>query len=163
MMHGPTFRGLVTPARWAVRPAGRLRIEPEAGTDFWRKTHYGFEADNGHFLFAEVTGDFVLSTHVRFHPAHQYDQAGLMVRASPSSWLKASVEHEPGGPDRLGAVVTNHARSDWSTQNFPALVREGRDEHRAVLKRTNFQPLEMVTPFSYDTADISNAFPYRTF
>jgi regulation of enolase protein 1 (concanavalin A-like superfamily) len=65
-----------------------------------------------------VAGDFVLATQVRFHPAYQYDQAGLMVRVSPSCWLKASVEYEPAGPSRLGAVVTNYAYSDWSTQEF---------------------------------------------
>jgi regulation of enolase protein 1 (concanavalin A-like superfamily) len=107
------------PGGWSVLPAERcLRIEPDAGTDFWRKTHYGFEADNGHFLFAEAAGDFVLVTHVRFRPAHQYDQAGLMVRVSPVCWLKTSVEHEPDGPGRLGAVVTSHGYSDWSTQPF---------------------------------------------
>lgn len=109
------------PGSWSIDPARRcLRIEPTGGTDFWRKTHYGFEADNGHLLFAEVTGDFVLTTRVSFHPVNQYDQAGLMVRLSPSCWLKTSVEYEPEGASRLGAVVTNDGWSDWSTQDFPA-------------------------------------------
>jgi regulation of enolase protein 1 (concanavalin A-like superfamily) len=95
-----------------------LRIEPNGGTDFWQRTHYGLEADNGHSLFAEVPGDFVLATQVRFHPVHPYDQAGLMVRVSPSCWLKAAVEYESTGPSRLGAVVTNYAYSDWSIQGF---------------------------------------------
>jgi hypothetical protein len=75
-------------------------------------------ADNGHFLYAEVAGDFVMTTKVSFKPKHQYDQAGLMVRLSPHCWLKTSVEYEPEGPAKLGAVVTNHGYSDWSTQNF---------------------------------------------
>jgi regulation of enolase protein 1 (concanavalin A-like superfamily) len=66
---------------------------------------------------------------------HQYDQAGVMVRASPSCWLKSSVEYEPAGPSRLGAVATNHGYSDWSTQSFASgpgevwlrLRREGDD------------------------------------
>lgn len=105
------------PSRYSMT-AGRhcLRLEPNAGSDFWQRTHYGFEADNGHFLFMPVTGDFILTTQVHFYPVHQYDQAGLMVRVSPSCWLKTSVEHEPEGPSRLGAVVTNHGYSDWSTQ-----------------------------------------------
>lgn len=106
------------PARWRIDPAARvLLMEPEANTDFWQRTHYGFSADNGHFLYCAVTGDFVLTTHVRFRPVHQYDQAGLMVRLSPACWLKTSVEFEPDGPSRLGAVVTNFAYSDWSTQD----------------------------------------------
>ena len=96
---------------------------PDASTDFWQRTHYGFSADNGHLLYAEVTGDFTLATRVRFTPVHQYDQAGLMVRCSPDCWLKTSVEFEPGGPNRLGAVVTREGYSDWSTQDF-ALDRD---------------------------------------
>jgi regulation of enolase protein 1 (concanavalin A-like superfamily) len=120
------------PARWSVQDE-RLRIEPDAQTDFWQRTHYGFQADNAHFLFATVTGDAVVTTHVRFHARHQYDQAGLMVRHSPSCWLKTSVEHEPGARGRLGAVVTNHGYSDWSTQPFSGneiwlrIRREGAD------------------------------------
>src|SRR6266542_3860423 len=116
----PRLKWYCEPSRWSVPTDGRLVIEPDGGTDFWRKTHYGFEADNGHFLFMDVAGDFVLTTHVLFRPANQYDQAGLMVRVSPTCWLKASVEYEPDGPSRLGAVVTNFGYSDWSTQGFPA-------------------------------------------
>ena len=108
------------PPRWSVDTVERcLRIEPSAHTDFWQKTHYGFEADNGHFFSLPVAGDFVLVTHVRFHAVHQYDQAGLMVRISPDCWLKTSVEYEPHEPNRLGVVVTNAGYSDWSTQDFP--------------------------------------------
>ncbi|QHT70714.1 DUF1349 domain-containing protein [Rhodocytophaga rosea] len=95
-----------------------LIIKPDAQTDFWQKTHYGFTPDNGHFLFAELAGDFVLSTTVIFYPRHQYDQAGLMIRFSPDCWLKTSVEYEPDGASKLGAVVTNHGYSDWSTQEL---------------------------------------------
>jgi regulation of enolase protein 1 (concanavalin A-like superfamily) len=113
------------PAHWSIDPSrGVLIVRPDTGTDFWQKTHYGFSADNGHFLFAEIEGDVVVSTRVRFRPVHQYDQAGLMIRISPNCWLKTSVEYEPGGPDALGVVVTNAGYSDWSTQAFPA----GRDE-----------------------------------
>src|SRR5438132_1247679 len=52
----PALRWHREPPRWTVRLAERcLRVEPAAATDFWQKTHYGFEADNGHFLFAEVS------------------------------------------------------------------------------------------------------------
>jgi regulation of enolase protein 1 (concanavalin A-like superfamily) len=124
------------PARWSVEGSGedeRLRLEPQAATDFWQRTHYGFQADNGHALLAEVTGDVVVTTCVRFFPVHQYDQAGLMLRLSPSCWLKTSVEYEPGRAGRLGAVVTNHGYSDWSTAPFEGdgvwlrVRREGAD------------------------------------
>ena len=114
------LRWYCEPARWSVDHAtGSLRIYPDAETDFWQRTHYGFRVDNGHFLFPPVDGRFVMTTHVRFEPVHQYDQAGLMVRLSPDCWLKTSVEYEPGPTNRLGVVVTNTGYSDWSTQEVP--------------------------------------------
>ncbi|MBD3305151.1 DUF1349 domain-containing protein [candidate division KSB3 bacterium] len=106
------------PQKWGIKDSG-LVIEPDAQTDYWQRTHYGFQVDNGHFLYAEVSGDFIATTRVRFSPVHQYDQAGLMVRISPACWLKTSVEYEPEEPNRLGVVVTNGGYSDWSTQSFP--------------------------------------------
>jgi regulation of enolase protein 1 (concanavalin A-like superfamily) len=115
----PQLRWHNEPKRWSLDArAGVLRVEPDAPTDFWQRTHYGFRADNGHFLYQEVLGDFILTVHARFRPVHQYDQAGLMVRMSPDCWLKSSVEFELDGPSRLGAVVTNYGYSDWSTQDF---------------------------------------------
>jgi regulation of enolase protein 1 (concanavalin A-like superfamily) len=104
-------------------PSG-LYLETAAKTDFWKRTHYGFEADNGHFLYTSIAEDFILTTHLSFTPANQYDQAGLMVRLSQDSWIKTSVEYEAHIPPRLGAVVTNMGYSDWSTQAFPSDLRE---------------------------------------
>jgi regulation of enolase protein 1 (concanavalin A-like superfamily) len=93
-----------------------LTVRTEGSTDFWQKTHYGFSADNGHFLFRRVTGNFRMETTVRIRPVHQYDQAGLMIRILPECWLKTSLEFETSGPAHLGAVVTRAGYSDWSTQ-----------------------------------------------
>jgi regulation of enolase protein 1 (concanavalin A-like superfamily) len=132
------------PRDWSVSTVERtLRIEPDAHTDFWQKTHYGFEADNGHFLSLPSPGDFVLTTHVRFNPVHQYDQAGLMVRLSPDCWLKTSVEYEPDEPNRLGAVVTNGGYSDWSTQEFP-------DERREIWLRVRRESTDYLVESSVD-------------
>lgn len=116
----PSLEWLNPPASWRVDAArSRLLVEPSAETDFWQRTHYGFRADNGHFLHAEVEGGGELAVTVLAMPAHQYDQAGLMVRSSEDCWLKTSVEFEPDGPSQLGVVVTNNGFSDWSLQDFP--------------------------------------------
>ncbi len=113
------------PSRWELdSKAGRLRVWTSAQTDFWQRTHYGFRADNGHFLYREARGDFRLQTRLRLEPAHQYDQAGLLIWISPSCWIKTSVEFEPQGPNQLGAVVTNAGYSDWSTQPLDREQRE---------------------------------------
>lgn len=107
------------PKRWSIANS-QLVVEPEAKTDYWQKTHYGFSVDNGPFLYMILEDDFLLSTSVQFFPQNQYDQAGLMVRFDADHWLKTSVEYELDGPNQLGVVVTNYGYSDWSTQPFPA-------------------------------------------
>ena len=117
----PNLHWHCEPKKWSFdAPEHALRIEPDAATDFWQKTHYGFDADNGHVLYANLAGDFVMTARVHSRPAHQYDQAGLMVRLSPECWLKTSIEYEPEEPNRLGVVVTTHGYSDWSTQSVPS-------------------------------------------
>lgn len=95
------------------RPARRARSGDRrlAADALW------VQADSGHALQAEIDSDLEMTTEVRFEPIHQYDQAGLLVRFSPSCWLKTSVEYEPDGPSRLGVVVTNRGYSDSSTQD----------------------------------------------
>lgn len=119
----PGFTWHCPPPQWGWDRTG-LFIEPAANTDFWQRTHYGFAADNGHFLFTKLATDFVASTTVRLQPRHQYDQAGLMVRLDAGCWIKTSVEFEPGAANRLGVVVTHHGYSDWSTQDVPAELSE---------------------------------------
>lgn len=113
------------PAAWKINGAW-LEIVCDSATDFWQRTHYGFRADNGHFLYVELKGDFILETHVRCDFQHQYDQAGLMVRVSDECWMKTSVENELNEPRKLGVVVTNHGYSDWSTQDISDSITEYR-------------------------------------
>ncbi|MCW6512841.1 DUF1349 domain-containing protein [Lichenifustis flavocetrariae] len=108
---------------WLNRPAGvkaerdRLVVTTEAGTDFWRHTHYGFIRDTGHFLGFDVGPSFSAEIRICAHYETLYDQAGLMLRAAPELWVKAGVEFSDGCP-RLAVVVTDH-RSDWSLSGAP--------------------------------------------
>lgn len=121
----PRLRWIHEPKAWRIDPSAKLlRVEPAGNTDYWQKTHYGFQADNGPFLAADVPGDWVLTTHVRFHPAHQYDQAGVMIHITPTCWIKSAVEYQLDRPSMLGAVVTNAGYSDWSTQDFVSTQNE---------------------------------------
>lgn len=103
-----------------------LCLRTRGGTDFWQRTHYGFQRDDGHCLFTRVSGNFQLCTHVSFAPETQYDQCGLMVRADAGHWIKASTEYEDTSLSRLGSVVTNRGYSDWATQDVSSRVRERR-------------------------------------
>ncbi|KWW22048.1 hypothetical protein AS888_04690 [Peribacillus simplex] len=107
------------PKAWSINAEDSvLVIKTDNQTDFWQKTHYGFQADNGHFLYLEVNGDFRLTTKVKSNPVNRYDQAGLMVRFSSETWLKTSVEYIPDGQSKLGVVATNQGYSDWSSQDI---------------------------------------------
>ncbi|MFE8703063.1 DUF1349 domain-containing protein [Cytobacillus sp. FJAT-54145] len=103
------------PSNWHVN-SSKLILETDEGTDYWQKTHYGFQVDNGHFLYTETMKNFRMTTMVEAFPKSKYDQAGLMIRFSKDVWVKTSLEYIPNGLSKLGAVVTNRGYSDWSTQ-----------------------------------------------
>ncbi|WP_037284833.1 DUF1349 domain-containing protein [Saccharibacillus sacchari] len=115
----------------------RLKLHTLPDTDFWLKTHYGFERYNGHVLYDEIAGDFEAVTELQMEPRYTFDQAGLFVEVDRDNWLKTSVEYIPNAPSHLGAVVTRDGYSDWSTRNAAAdlfkqrlqfkVVREGND------------------------------------
>lgn len=104
-----------TPPRWICRP-GELEMAPAAKTDFWRVTHFGHTADNGHALLASLRGDGVLSARLSFSPCNSYDQAGLLIRLSALEWMKFSLEMEPDSSTRLGVTMTRNGVSDWSAE-----------------------------------------------
>ena len=107
-------------------------VEPE--TDFWRTTHTGFIADNGHFA---DTGAMGLRFRADF--GAQYDQAGLMLRVDAEHWIKAGLEFADGRL-WLSVVVTNGI-SDWSQQPAPEPDADGWWSIRAVREHDAIQIL----------------------
>jgi uncharacterized protein len=94
-----------------------LEIVTDEKTDFWQRTHYGFQRDDGHCLLTRRSGDFSLAARVEFEPRQKYDQCGLIVRLDSQNWIKVSTEYESEHVSRLGSVVTNLGYSDWATQD----------------------------------------------
>jgi uncharacterized protein len=94
------------------RDGEQLAIRTAPGTDFWRKTHYGFIRDNGHFLPHRVEGDFVAEAVFAGAYRDLYDQAGLMVRENEQIWIKAGIEFVAGIQN--ASVVVTRDYSDWS-------------------------------------------------
>ncbi|MCC5929547.1 MAG: DUF1349 domain-containing protein [Cyclobacteriaceae bacterium] len=128
------FKWFCEPARWQLLE-GNLEMYTNANTDFWQRTHYGFQNDNAHFLHTNLAGDFEMQVRVHAYPVNKYDQAGLYVRIDADNWIKTSVEFIEEDLSYLGAVVTNLGYSDWSTQKFTTgpegvdykIVRDGAD------------------------------------
>lgn len=102
------------PARWEATAAGALHAGAAPGSDFWRRTFYGFERDTGHAFTRPATGDFTATLTFEANYRALYDQAGLVLRAGPARWIKFGVELTDGRA-HLSAVVTDGA-SDWSAQ-----------------------------------------------
>lgn len=111
------------PKRVEWKESQGLVMTTEPDTDFWQRTHYGFQRDNGHCLFTKVQGDFAFTAEVSFEPLTQYDQCGVMLRANEDHWIKASVEYENEAFSRLGSVVTNKGYSDWATTDISSNIK----------------------------------------
>ena len=110
---------------WTTKPEsyreseGRLVVEALKGSDYWQKTMYGFQHDNGHALLTPWdTGLAMEVTFIFEEFTELYDQAGIMLWHSPTQWIKAGIEINDGIP-HIGAVVTNEF-SDWSLFPVPA-------------------------------------------
>jgi regulation of enolase protein 1 (concanavalin A-like superfamily) len=120
--HRDHFQWLHEPPHWEITDTLQLTTAPD--TDYWQRTHYGFQRDNGHFFATSVRGDFILSARFGSEPNAQYDQCGLLVRADSETWVKCSAEYETASHSRLGSVVTSHGYSDWATQDIAGAVAE---------------------------------------
>lgn len=116
------FRWANEPPRWQLGEALELTTAPD--TDYWQRTHYGFQRDNGHFFYTTVAGDFSLRARLLSAPNAQYDQCGLLVRGGAETWVKCSAEYETPEHSRLGSVVTNLGYSDWATQDVAGPVTD---------------------------------------
>jgi len=99
------------PTTWRV-DNDTLTVTTDPKTDFWRKTHYGFIRDNGHFYHRPVSGDFTATVSFSGRYTAQYDQAGLMIRLDEANWLKCGIEYVDG--TQQASVVVTRDYSDWS-------------------------------------------------
>ena len=105
--------------RWLNPPPVHRLTETELSlttgdrTDFWQSTHYGFHRDDGHALLIEAPDTFTATIAFEGDFPHQYDQAGLLLRIDPATWIKTGIERSDGVCNH-SAVVTRDGLSDWS-------------------------------------------------
>src|SRR4051794_649762 len=94
-----------------------LLVTASPGSDFWQRTSYGFERDSGHALLRPFVEGSAVEVSFVVSYDQTFDQAGLLVRVDPTTWVKAGVEISDGVP-QLGAVATR-GLSDWSMAPVP--------------------------------------------
>lgn len=104
----------------------RVTFTTNPKTDFWQRTYYGFQNDNGHiYAFETKNLEFSYSVLSRYLPKKIYDQGGIIVYLDSENWFKASIEFENATISRLGSVVTNIGFSDWATTDIPTQTEVG--------------------------------------
>ena len=104
------------PLSAAVDGDGML-VAAREGSDAWRRTSYGFVHDSEHALLAPFGSEESLEVSFVLDFSEQFDQAGVFLRTSASTWIKAGVEISDGVA-QVSAVVTREV-SDWSVAPVP--------------------------------------------
>lgn len=104
------------PPAWSEQDS-MITVHSAPRTDFWRVTAQVETRENAHFYYTCLSGNFQLDVEVSGAYTGEWDQAGLMVRASATDWLKCSSEFFANQPH--ACVVVTHATSDWSIVDLP--------------------------------------------
>ncbi|NJQ03559.1 DUF1349 domain-containing protein [Streptomyces sp. PLAI1-29] len=112
-----TAQWLNRPPRATTDDTGALVVTTADGTDFWRRTSYGYIRDDGHALLTPFPQGGMVEVTFEADFTDLYDQAGLMIRVDAENWVKAGIEYTDGAP-HLSAVVTREF-SDWSQSPVP--------------------------------------------
>ncbi|SCL69262.1 DUF1349 domain-containing protein [Micromonospora chersina] len=155
----------LNPPERADSAGDALLVEPRGGSDFWRRTSYGFVHDDGSALLAPFPVDSAVEVSFRLDYTAQFDQAGVLVRVDERRWTKAGVEVSDGQP-QVGAVVTDE-RSDWSVAPVPEW--SGRDvtvrisragDALTVRARADAEPWRLVRVAPLDPEAEAAAGPY---
>lgn len=86
------------------------------GSDFWRQTAHGFTHDSGHAYLSPFEAGTAVEVDLAVNMTALLDQAGVLVRQSPSHWLTTGVAYVDDEP-RLSTVHTAPL-SDWSSHHL---------------------------------------------
>lgn len=160
-----------TEGTWSHQPVSSvadgddLVVTAVEGSDAWRTTSYGFVHDSEHALLAPLPPDSAVEVEFTVGLTEQFDQAGLFLRASATTWIKAGIEFADGTPN-LGAVVTHHT-SDWSSAPVPdwtgrrACIRASRSGDAVTIRaRVDDEPFRFVRLAPMDPGASLEAGPY---
>ncbi|MCC3381219.1 DUF1349 domain-containing protein [Paenibacillus farraposensis] len=106
---------------YARKEGDFLKVAPEKGRDFWKKTLYGFEFEDGSALLSDWNNKSAVEVSFQLASFTElYDQAGILLYQGPEQWIKAGIEINDGIP-QLSTVVTD-GYSDWSLAAVPEWV-----------------------------------------
>jgi len=143
-----------------------LKVSPHKGSDFWKKTLYGFEFEDGPALLKKW--DTHTAVEVSFEIksfTELYDQAGILLYHGPGQWIKTGIEINDGIP-QLAVVVTDEY-SDWSLAAVPdwagemVTIRASKIKDAVVLRaRTENHPWRTIRVARFPYSEGNQAGPY---
>jgi uncharacterized protein len=148
----------------AALSKGDFLVAAEKGSDAWRETAYGFVHDSAHALLVPMPSESAVEVTLLAELSQQFDQAGIMLRASETDWIKAGLEYADGAM-QVGAVVTRGA-SDWSTAPVDwagrlVTIRASRSGDAVIVRaRVENEPWRLVRVTHVDPALEFEAGPY---
>jgi len=103
------------PVRQRETERGELEVEAQEGSDAWVSTYYGFTHDDAYALQVPAVAPAGYEVRFRLDYDRLYDQAGIMIIADTTHWLKSGVEISDSvpqigpylcGPQGPGLTVT---------------------------------------------------------
>jgi regulation of enolase protein 1 (concanavalin A-like superfamily) len=154
---------------WSVQPTSVVRdgdhlvVTAREGSDAWRETAHGYITDSAHALLAPMAVGTAIEVSFVADFGRQFDQAGIMLRASETQWIKAGVEFADGVL-QLGAVVTRQT-SDWSSGPVDWAGREvtvnaSRSGNAVMIRARVDEPFRLIRLAWVDPALEYSAGPY---
>lgn len=143
-----------------------LKVKVEKGRDFWQKTFYGFQFEDGPALLAAWDGQSAVEVSFLLDSfTHLYDQAGILLYQGQGQWIKTGVEINDGIPQL--SVVATDGYSDWSIAAVPEWSREevtmraSRINDAVIIRaRTKNHPWRTIRVARFPYADGNHAGPY---
>ncbi|CAF3620062.1 unnamed protein product [Rotaria sp. Silwood1] len=137
LLSGTNFTWYNEPKTWSINQT-TINVHTDRNTNFWCKTYFGIEYDNGHFYYQSLPGDqsFTATVNIRGKYNTQYDQGGLMLRTDEKNWVKCGVEYIDS-QQVASVVVTVNGWSDWNVVSLNETeivkIRAKRDKEAVVI------------------------------
>jgi uncharacterized protein len=92
------------PEKWSFGPQG-LVVEAPPSTNFFNDPEIGSIDGTAPFLYAEVKGDFDLTTRVGIKMLKWFDAGCLLIMADETRWAKLCYENWKTGPSIVSVVT----------------------------------------------------------
>ena len=125
-------------------PGAKVILWPDHGTDLFCRTKDA-QADNPHFYWHKVTGDFNCLVKIKGNFASDYDKAGILLRQDDRHWVLSGLEYYDGRLCLSTSITRNI--TDWS---LSFLADEAKVKEEGIWVAVKRQEDRVACFYSYD-------------